>query len=60
MTVDKAVELLKAVPPTIFSKFDSDYYDAVQLGIEALRRTKKEREIKGGLYNYLLPGETEE
>lgn len=59
MTIDEAIKTLRYNVATHPGLLDTVFRDALNLGIEALKRVKKEREIQGGLYNYELPGETE-
>ena len=58
MTLDKAIELIQADIDDEAIEWDSPLGRAYKLSFEALKRTKKEREIQGGLYNFELPGET--
>ena len=60
MKLDGAIEILSEAAYGHSFTTNRDFKDALKLGIEALKRVKKEREIQGGLYNYELLGETEE
>jgi len=58
MTVDKAIEILEDLLFDFPQSPPEAHIEAVQLGIQSLKRIKKEREIQGSLYNYRLPFET--
>jgi len=59
MTIDEAIEILdsRKAPPLMHP--ESQYNDAVKLGIEALKHVQAIREIYGKHYPNPLPGETE-
>ncbi len=60
MNIPKAIEILsESVELTDFAP-DPDFIDALQLGIEALKRVKKHRPLYAGIYPHLLPGETKD
>jgi len=60
MTLEEAIEILKAIQDTGEYTGDPDDSVAVQLGIEALKTIKAERTIYGFRRQVRLPGETEE
>ena len=60
MTIDKALEILRAVTQADERDFTLDTEDAMKLGIEALKGIKKVRKIFRPYVEALLPGETEE
>ncbi len=59
MKIDEAIKELEVAERRAHKITAWKREDAIKLGIVALKRCKKEREIQGGLYNYVLPGETE-
>ena len=61
MTIDEAIKTLSERFHDPALKFDDDYYDAIQLGIEALKRHKGNylNPQRAGVDFRRLPGETE-
>lgn len=66
MTIDKAIEILKLDKTCDFGGDADELEDAIQLGIEALKRVKAQRGPLGGTFDLGgvigtlgLPGETE-
>ena len=60
MKLAKAIELLeRADIPKTKERFP-EFYDALKLGIEALKRTISNRQVYWGAAYVTLPGETEE
>ena len=57
MTIDKAIELLKAINVQRGTLSEDDI-KAIQLGIEALKYAKTSRDPSGNPAYSLLPGET--
>ena len=59
MNIEKAIEILTYPPAHTFDQLSPDYYEAVKLGIEALKAIQSTR--KSPSYRILqpLPGETE-
>jgi hypothetical protein len=60
MTIDEAIKELEIARDVAEHEGLWGRMSACQLGIEALKRIKNERDIQGGLFNYELPGETKE
>lgn len=60
MTIDEAIKYLEDLRRVEVHKLNSYIPAALSLGIEALKRELKHREIRTGEYIHLLPGETEE
>uniref|UniRef100_A0A6M3XWA1 Uncharacterized protein n=1 Tax=viral metagenome TaxID=1070528 RepID=A0A6M3XWA1_9ZZZZ len=60
MTIDKAIELLDTAKEGFPVKDDEEYYKAMELGIEALKRLEEGRKRGYDYFGHLLPGETEE
>lgn len=60
MRIEKAIETLELEYSKREIPFDADYYDALCLGIEALKTIKAERTIYGFKRQGQLPGETKE
>jgi hypothetical protein len=61
MTIDKAIELLKIASEGWPVGDDmEDYYKALDMGIEALRRVREARKKAYFTTRSLLPGETKE
>jgi len=60
MEVSKAIEVLKQDLESQETGEQSDYQDAVKLGIEALKRELIHRKYPAFYGGLLLPGETEE
>ncbi len=58
--LDKAISRLKAYLRWRKPDPDDNFWESVQLGIEALKREQSLRENFPGLVIQLLPGETEE
>lgn len=58
MTIDKAIELLKAFRIPLLTDSDHDNYKAILLGIQALLAIKAERTGHVIDYRHPLPGET--
>ena len=60
MNIEKAIEILYLSKEPEFEGDSNDFYEAIQLGIEALKRVQRTR--PGYLYAKAtrLPGETEE
>ena len=60
MTLDEAIKIqenfLKTIPDTRYPNL----FHAIQLGIEALKKIKEQRNLDGWLGTLGLPGETEE
>jgi len=60
MKLDKAIEILTIHNDHNPNFTDAEREEAHQLGIEALTRLERLRDIYGGSANELLPGETVE
>ena len=60
MTIDKAIELLEEATIELSPIAPEALYDAIKLGIEALKRTTDGRSKGYDYFGHLLPGETEE
>lgn len=60
MTLDKAIKILDRTEIQLRTAQDHDLFDAIKLGIEALKAIKEERTYTFGLVPDLLPGETRE
>lgn len=60
MTLDEAIEILNLSKEPDFEGDSNDFYKALQLGLEALKRINAERRNNASLYNYELDGETKE
>lgn len=60
MTIDEAIEELEQAKPYITDWKSVHCRNALQLGIEALKRVAKMRTYKPDPPGLLLPGETEE
>lgn len=60
MTLDKAIELLKIASEGWPVGDNEDYYNALDLSIEALKRVQHLRQFWGKDLNTILPGETKE
>lgn len=60
MDIEKAIELLKIASMgwPAGGENINDYYTALQLGIEALQRIKRQRQMSVRARRYLLPAET--
>jgi len=59
MTIDEAIKYLTKELGNVRGLGMQVRIDAIRLGIEALKETKRYRELKVGFYADLLPGETE-
>lgn len=59
MPLSKAIEILTIFANPGVTQLATDDYDAILLGIEALKECKKAREGDPALDGELLPGETE-
>ena len=60
ITIAKAIEILTDALVGIEMIDDPDLPDAIQLGIEALRKIQEQRNPDGWIGSLKLPGETEE
>ena len=60
MTIDKALNRLRGYLRWRKPELDDNFYESVQLGIEALKLIKRNRRYTPQPYNVKLPGETEE
>lgn len=60
MKPEKAIEILSLAAPGHAFTTGTEFYDALNLGIEALKRVKAERTGYETYAPDLLPGETEE
>lgn len=60
MTINQAIELLKMLQVNLASDMDAEDLNALQLGIEALKRVEDSRGLAPLSPDRLLPGETEE
>ena len=60
MNIPKAIEILTILHRDLDINWMDDYKDAIQLGIEALKRTKSNREVYWGAAYVPLPGETDD
>ena len=60
MTIDKAIHILEIETGSRHLPSDPDLYNAMVLGIEALKRLQAERQGYSLLPTETLPGETEE
>lgn len=60
MKITKAIEILSIELGVKTRTGETDEYDALKLGIEALKRFKRVRDGKPGFLLNLLLGETEE
>ena len=60
MTADQAIELLKIKVLDWSTSNDKDYYKALDLSIEALKREQNHLQLIGPQWEGLLPGETKE
>ena len=60
MNIDKAIEILAVLVDNKVSIPDVVLYDAMKLGIEALKGIKKVRKTFRPYVEALLPGETED
>lgn len=60
MKLDEAIDLLTEIPPWPNENDDPCYLDALNLGIEALKRITYQRNYHLSRYSDLLPGETKE
>jgi len=58
MTIEEAIEILANLSQAPEGAIFQPTRAAIKLGIEAMKRVKKERDIQGALYNYELLGET--
>lgn len=58
MTLDKAIEILQVELVTSEHQSDPDFYDALFLGIQALKREKFNRDNQRLVIYGKLPGET--
>ena len=60
MNIDKAIKVLDTHPILLETAEDHDYFDALKLGIEALKREQERRIFLPSYSSNRLPGETEE
>jgi len=60
MSIDEAIKILSERFHDPTCKFDDDYYDAIQLGIEALKRIRSQYDPDHQHMRIPLPGETRE
>ena len=60
MTIDEAIRIIQENAAWLDIESSKGYFQALQLGIEALKRIKYQREIWMPTAIALLPGETEE
>jgi len=60
MNLPKAIEILTIELSAWPHKGTDDWYDAVQLGIEAMQRIVYSRSGGYEVFNHLLPSETDE
>ena len=60
MKIEKAIEILTDRFPSAEEVEDDNLYDAIRLGIEALKRIKSDRIVNDDLNPYPLPGETKD
>ena len=60
MKLEEAIEILKVELRSKVPGFTNDYWDALKLGIEALKYYQQERERRGATKTMWLSGETEE
>ena len=60
MTIEKALEILQVYKYQGYYNFGLDELEALQLGIEALKREEHCRQLVPDLTPDLLPGETKE
>lgn len=58
MTIDKAIEILETHPIPMVTESDHDFFDAIKLGIRALRAIRLLRTHTLGFLLDILPGET--
>ena len=59
MTIDEAIEALSYIVVDQPYGFRDEPYEAIRLGIEALKRVKAQRKEPFAFAKALLPGETE-
>ena len=60
MKIEKAIEILRGMRDINLNYYFSDRKDALELGIEALKRVKGARTNLYQRYSHFLPGETKE
>lgn len=60
MTIEEAKTNLECLAQDETAELEDDEREAIQLGIEALKRVRDKRSMANYTYSYLLPGETEE
>jgi len=60
MTIDEAIRIIQENAAWLDIESSKGYFQALQLGIEALKRVKWQRENYQKTSYRLLPGETEE
>lgn len=60
MTIDKAFRLITSALYVPDPSISQDFYDAIELGSEALKRVKEARVKYHSVWGGLLPGETED
>ena len=58
MTIDEAIKTMSERFSDPLRKFDDDYFEAIKLGIEALREIKESRRHGYTFVQVTLPGET--
>lgn len=59
MNIDEAIQRNTDTRAFLLLRLDSDAAEALQLGIEALKRIKLQRDPGGCITDRVLPGETE-
>ena len=60
MTIDEAIKILERNAPKTIPSGEIAHLDAVKLGIEALKRTLRQRKYLVPSSQPLLPGETKD
>ena len=58
--IEKAIETLEKILRATGQKEGMQEYDAIKLGVEALKRELKSRQVGSSVISTLLPGETNE
>lgn len=58
MTIDEAIKLLLCATGGFPANDTEPYYEAIELGIEALKSVKRDRFDPSTYHPYPLPGET--
>jgi len=59
MTIDKAIEILTDSKNSDYAVQDGDFFDAVDLGIEALKRHQETQGYNFSGFGVPLPGEAD-